>query len=100
LDKTIAADAKVKVTLMEIENLNIEEIMVIRRHAVEESLRTISVAELKALTDELFPDVDHPWLEKFLSVISDPTSGLLHLAITDDRIHILYCHDKEIGMWF
>jgi len=100
LDKTIPADATVKVTLMEIENLNIEEIMVTRRHAVEKSLRTISVAELKALTDELFPDVDHPWLEKFLSVISDPTSGLLHLAITDDRIHMLYCHDKEIGMWF
>jgi hypothetical protein len=85
---------------MEIENLNIKEIMEARRHAVEESLRPISVAELKALTDELFPDADHPWLEKFLNVISDPTSGLFHLAIADDRIHILYCHDKDIGMWF
>ena len=72
----------------------------IPRYAVEESLRIISVDELKALTDELFPYADHPWLETFLNVVSDPTSGTFHHAATDDRIHILYCHDKEIGMWF
>jgi len=93
--------------LMEHENLNLEEIMESRRHAVEELLRIISVDELKALTDELFPYADHPWLETFLNVVSDPTSGTFHHAVTDDRldevklpIHILYCHDKEIGMWF
>jgi hypothetical protein len=85
---------------MEHENLNIKEVMESRRHAVEESLNTISSAELKALTDELFPDVTHPWLEKFLEVINDPASGTFHHAMTDDRIHVLYCHDKNIGMWF
>jgi hypothetical protein len=85
---------------MEPENLNINEIMESRRHAVEESLRIISVDELKGLSDELFPYADHPWLETFLNVVSDPTSGTFHYAVTDDRIQILYCHDKEIGMWF
>lgn len=85
---------------MEHENLNLKEVMESRRHAVEESLRIISVDELKALTDELFPYADHPWLETFLNVVSDPTSGTFHHAVTDDRIQILYCHDKEIGMWF
>ena len=92
---------------MEHENLNLKEVMESRHHAVEESLRIISVDELKALTDELFPYADHPWLETFLNVVSDPTSGTFHHAVTDDRldevklpIHILYCHDKEIGMWF
>jgi hypothetical protein len=85
---------------MEHENLNIKEILESRRHAVEESLSTISSAELKALTDELFPSADHPWLEKFSEVISDPASGTIHHAMTDDHIHVLYCHDKNIGMWF
>jgi len=85
---------------MEIENCNIKEIMECRRHAVEESLNTISAAELKALTDELFPDVTHPWLEKFSEVVSDSASGTFHHAIVDDRVHVLYCHDKNIGMWF
>lgn len=85
---------------MERENLNIQEVMESRRQAVEDSLHTISVEELKALTDELFPTADHPWLERFLSVINDPASGTFHHAVTDDRIHILYCHDKNDGMWF
>ena len=85
---------------MQNEELNIKEVMESRRHAVEESLHTISVAELKALTDELFPYVDHPWLEKFSEVVNDPASGTFHHAMADDRIHVLYCHDKDIGMWF
>jgi hypothetical protein len=85
---------------MEQENFNIEEIMETRRHDVSASLHTISVAELKALTDELFSYVDHPWLEKFSSVINDPSSGAIHHAIVDHRVHVLYCHDKDIGMWF
>lgn len=66
-------------------------------HSIE-SLRTMSVAELKALIGELFPSAGHPWLEKFLIVINDPASGAFHHAMADERVHVLYCHDKEIGM--
>ena len=66
----------------------------------KQSLHTISVAELKALTDELFPYTDHPWFEKFSEVISDPTSGTFHHAVVDDYIHVLYCQGKDIGLWF
>lgn len=85
---------------MEPENLNIKEIMESRRHAVEQSLHTISGAELKALADELFPYLDHPWRELFLNITSDPSSGTFYHGMTDDRIQVLYCHDKNIGMWF
>jgi hypothetical protein len=98
---------------MQNEEIDMKDVMESRRHAVEESLHTISVAELKALTDELFPYVDHPWPEKFLSVINHPASGTFHHALADnlalfgpdgklvvDRVHVLYCHDKNIGMWF
>jgi len=85
---------------MEAENLNLKELIESRRHAVAESLGPISVAELSALTEELFPFVDHPWLEKFSEVVNDPTSGTFHHAMADDQVHVLYCHDKNIGMWF
>ena len=85
---------------MERENLNIKEIMESRRYAVEQSLHPISGAELKALGDEIFPYADHPWRELFLNVISDPGSGTIYHGVTDDRIQVLYCHDKGIGMWF
>ena len=85
---------------MEAEHFNIEEIMESRRHAVAETLRPISVAELCALTDELFPSVDHPWLEKFAEVVNDPASGAFHHAMADEQVHVIYCHDRNIGMWF
>lgn len=85
---------------MKPENLNIKETMESRRHAVEESLRTISVAELNALTGELFPYSDHPFLEKMVGVINDPGSGTFHHAQAGDGINVLYCQKKDIGMWF
>ena len=63
---------------MQPEILDFKQISGARRLAVEESLQTISAAELKALTDELFPYSDHPWLEKFVNVTTDPASGVFH----------------------
>ena len=61
---------------MEHENLNVKEIVESGAHYFNESQRTNSVAELKALTDELFPYTDDPWLEKFSNVIIDSVSGM------------------------
>ena len=85
---------------MQNEQINISEIMEARRQSVADSLHTISVTELQALTEELFPTVDHPWLEKFSEVVNDPMSGTLHHAMADDHVHVLYFHDKNIGLWF
>ena len=85
---------------MKHENLNIKEIMEARLHAVDESLHTISAAELQTLADELFPGADHPWLERFHTITGDSASGTFHHAMADDHTHVLYCHDKNVGMWF
>ena len=85
---------------MEQETFNIKEIIESRRHAAEKSLRTIGAEELKALADELFPYSDHPWLEKFSEVVNDPASGPIYHALVGDRIEVLYCRNKDIGMWF
>lgn len=78
----------------------LDEIMNNRRRAVEESLRPMSAAELNELTNELFPHLGHPWREKFLEVVNDPANGAFYHAMVDDRVHVFYCHDKGIGLWF
>jgi hypothetical protein len=85
---------------MDYENLNITEIMESRRQAVEESLRTIGVNELKALSEQLFRQADHPVLGTFLDVINDPESGTFHHAHAGDNIQVLYCQNKDVGMWY
>jgi len=48
-----------------------EEITKARRKAIAESIRTISVEELKALGERLFPLVENPWREKFFGFITE-----------------------------
>jgi len=50
---------------MEPENLDIEQINEDRRKAIQQNIEVISVDNLKALGEKLFPYADHPWKEKF-----------------------------------
>jgi hypothetical protein len=84
---------------MQNEEFNITEVMESRRHALKESLHTVSAVSLKAVIEEIFPYADHPGLETFLNVISDSASGTFYHGMVADRIHTLYAHGKEIGMW-
>src|SRR5258705_10163296 len=79
----------------DLENLNKE-----RRKAIAKSIRTISTEELKALGEKLFPGVDHPWREKFFAFINENPGATFHHAVTSDGVNILYCRDKDKGMWF
>ena len=85
---------------MPFETVNMEEITEARRKAIAESIRTISVEELKALGARLFPFVDHPWREKFFGFITENSGATFHHAITHDGVQIIYCHAREKGMWF
>ena len=85
---------------MPFETLNMDEITEGRRKAIAETIRTISVEELKTLGERLFPYVDHPWREKFFAFISENSGATFHHAITHDRVQIIYCHAKDNGMWF
>ena len=51
---------------MPFDTVNMEEITKARRKAIAESIRTISVEELKALGEQLFPFVGDPWRDKYL----------------------------------
>jgi hypothetical protein len=71
-----------------------------RRKAIAKSIRTISVEELKKLGEEVFKYADDPWREKFFRLITENPGATFHHAITSDGVHILYCPDKDKGMWF
>src|SRR5438552_15552632 len=85
---------------MPFETINMEEITKARRKAIAESIRTISVEELKALGEELFPLMDNPWREKFFVFITENAGATLYHGTTHDRDQIIYCHAKEKRMWF
>src|SRR4051812_46335420 len=85
---------------MPFETIDIGEITEARRKAIAASIRTINVEELKALGEKLFPHLDHPWREKFFGFIAENAGATFHQATTHDDVQILYCHDKNKGMWF
>lgn len=84
---------------MSSENLNFAEITEDRRKAVKNTIRPISVEELKALEDEIFRFHDHPWRERFAEFVKENAGGSLYHATTNDPAQIIYCHtkDREFG---
>ena len=86
--------------IMPFDTINMEEITKARRKAIAESIQTISAEELKALGERLFPTVDHPWREKFFAFINENPGATFHHATTHDSVQIIYCRDKDKGMWF
>ena len=80
--------------------INMEEITKARRKAIAESIRTISVEELKALGERLFPLMDNPWRDKFFDFITKNAGSTFHHATAHDGVQIIYCHTENKGMWF
>ena len=71
-----------------------------RRKAIAKSIRTINVEELKAIGEEVFKYADDPWREAFFRFIAENPGSTFHHAITSDGVNIVYCRDKDKGMWF
>jgi hypothetical protein len=82
------------------ENLNMDDLTEARRKSIAETIKSIGIEELKALCEGLFPNFDHPWREKVFTFISENAGATFHHAVTHDRVHIIYCHAKDRGMWF
>lgn len=85
---------------MSSESLNMESISEARRKAIEKSIKTITVEELKSLGQELFPQIDNPWRDAYFRFLEENAGSTFHHATTSDRIQIVYCLAKEKGMWF
>jgi len=85
---------------MALEKFDLENLDKERRKAIAKSIRTINVEELKRLGEEVFHYADDPWREAFFKFIADNPGSTFHHAITSDGVNILYCRDKDKGVWF
>ena len=85
---------------MERENLDMNSITEGRRKSIAKSITTISAEKMKAIGEEIFPYFDDPWREKFFDFIKENAGATFHHATTTEGIQILYCRDKNKGIWF
>ena len=79
----------------DLENLNKE-----RRKAIAKSIRPVAIGELKKLGAEIFHYADDPWRETFFKFLAENHGCTFHHAVTSDGFNILYCRDRNKGMWF
>ena len=85
---------------MRSEMINIVELTEDRRQAIAKSIRTISLEELKALGERLFPTVENPWRDQFLGFLTENAGATFYHGSTHDNVQVIYCPAKDKGIWF
>lgn len=71
-----------------------------RLKAIAQSIRTISVEELRELGEKLFKFADDPWRAAFFGFLDENADSTFHQATTNDGVVLLYCPEKDKGIWF
>ena len=92
--------AKYPPILMPFDTFNLEELTKERRQAIAKTLRTVSPEELKNIGNEIFKFADDPWRHAFFDFIAQNPGATFHHAVTSDNVNIVFCRDKDKGMWF
>ena len=87
-------------TTMPFNTFNLEELTKERRKAIAQTLRTVSSEELKNIGNEIFKFADDPWRQAFFDFIAQNPGATFHHAVTSDNVNIVFCRDKDKGMWF
>jgi hypothetical protein len=85
---------------MPFEKFDLDTLTTERRKAIAQSIRTATPEELKKIGDEIFPYADDPWRDAFLQFLKDNPGCTFHYAVTNDNVHLVYCRDKDKGIWF
>ena len=85
---------------MALEKFDFEKLSEDRRKSIAKTIRPITTDELKSLGNEIFKFVDESWREVFFTFIADNPGATFHHAVTSDGVHLIYCRDKDKGMWF
>jgi hypothetical protein len=71
-----------------------------RRKHILESLRSISIDELRKLAKEHQDEfVDDPWRDKLLRVIEERPQASFYHAVPQENVVVVYCRDEDFGLW-
>ena len=71
-----------------------------RRKALQNSLQSMSLAELRNIVKELSDFEGDPWQENFLHLIQAHPEESFYRAATQEGAIILYCPGEDTGVWF
>ena len=85
---------------MPFDKFDLEALTKERRKAIAKSIRTVEAEELKKIGEEIFRYAEDPWREAFFRFIAENPGATFHHAVTSDNVNIVYCRDKDKGMWF
>ncbi len=85
---------------MDREQFDLDTITEGRRKSIEASIAPIDTDALKTLGEKLFPYFDHPWRQLFLDFVAQNSGSVFYRATTHDGVEIIYCDDKDKGIWF
>ena len=85
---------------MPFDKFDLETLTKERRKAIAKSIRTVDTEELKKIGEEIFRYAEDPWREAFFRFIAENPGATFHHAVTSDNVNIVYCRDKDKGMWF
>ena len=85
---------------MPFEKFDLETLTKERRKAIAKSIRTVDTEELKKIGEESFRYAEDPWRQAFFRFIAENPGATFHHAVTSDNVNIVYCRDKDKGMWF
>ena len=81
-------------------NLDIDSITEGRRKAIAASIETITNDQVKAIGEQLFPYAGDIYREKFFQFLEANKASTFYRADASAGIQILYCYDKQQGIWF
>ena len=76
--------------------VDIETLQQERRQAVHQSLREITLEELKKVVNESLSDFEgDPWQTNFLRIIEEHPQGSFYHAVTREGALLLYCRGRR-----
>lgn len=77
-----------------------EELFNERQNAIQHSLQSISVEELKKVANEHQDEfVDDPWRDEFLRLITVQPHANFYRAVPEEGIIVFYCYEADFGIW-
>jgi hypothetical protein len=80
--------------------VDIETLQEERREAVHQSLREITLKELKKVVNDDLSDFEgDPWQANFLRIIEEHPQGSFYHAVTREGAIVLYSRDEDAGVW-
>src|SRR5215472_7205224 len=79
---------------------DIESVSDQRRRAIQESMKSMPVAELRKVVKELSEFEGDSWQQKLVEVVETHPEESFYRAVTQEGVIILYCPGENIGVWF